>query len=173
MAVLQICHFPNPVLKQKTRPIQKIDSTILQLVQDMAETMYSAPGVGLAAPQVGHSLRVAVIDVTPADQPKNLLVLINPEILAAEGECTWDEGCLSVPDCNEEVKRSKKVVVRYQNLRGETAEITGEELLAIALQHEIDHLDGILFIDRLSPLKRRLIKRKFQKKDKDKEEKKP
>ena len=171
MAVLQICHFPNPVLKQKTRPIQKIDSTILQLVQDMAETMYSAPGVGLAAPQVGHSLRVAVIDVTPADQPKNLLVLINPEIVAAEGECTWDEGCLSVPDCNEEVKRNKKVVVRYQNLRGETAEITGEELLAIALQHEIDHLDGILFIDRLSPLKRRLIKRKFQKKDK--EEKKP
>ena len=171
MAVLKICTFPNPVLKQKSRPIPKIDPKVLQLVQDMAETMYSAPGVGLAAPQVGHSLRVAVIDVTPADQPKNLLVLINPEIVAAEGECTWDEGCLSVPDCNEEVKRNKKVVVRYQNLRGETAEITGEELLAIALQHEIDHLDGILFIDRLSPLKRRLIKRKFQKKDK--EEKKP
>jgi peptide deformylase len=167
MAVLQICRFPNPVLKQKTRPIQKIDSTILQLVQDMAETMYAAPGVGLAAPQVGHSLRLAVIDVSPADQPKNLLVLLNPQIVAAEGECTWDEGCLSVPDCSEEVKRNKKVVVRYQNLQGETAEITGEELLAIALQHEIDHLDGILFIDRLSPLKRRLIRRKFQKKDKE------
>jgi peptide deformylase len=167
MAVLEICTFPNPVLKQKSRPIQKIDPKILQLVQDMAETMYSAPGVGLAAPQVGHSLRLAVIDVTPADGPKNLLVLINPEIVAAEGECTWDEGCLSVPDCNEEVKRSKKVVVRYQNLQGENAEITGEELLAIALQHEIDHLDGILFIDRLSPLKRRLIKKKFQKKDKE------
>ena len=167
MAVLEIFHFPHPVLKQKTRPIQKIDPKILELVQDMAETMYSAPGVGLAAPQVGHSLRVAVIDVTPADQPKNLLVLINPEIVATEGECTWEEGCLSVPDCNEEVKRSKKVVVRYQNLRGETAEITGEELLAIALQHEIDHLDGILFIDRLSPLKRRLVKRKLLKKDKE------
>jgi len=167
MAVLEICSFPNPVLKQKSRPIQKIDPKILQLVQDMAETMYSAPGVGLAAPQVGHSLRLAVIDVTPADGPKNLLVLINPEIVAAEGECTWDEGCLSVPDCNEEVKRSKKVVVRYQNLQGENAEITGEEILAIALQHEIDHLDGILFIDRLSPLKRRLIKKKFQKKDKE------
>jgi peptide deformylase len=167
MAVLEICTFPNPVLKQKSRPIQKIDPKILQLVQDMAETMYSAPGVGLAAPQVGHSLRLAVIDVTPADGPKNLLVLINPEIVAAEGECTWDEGCLSVPDCNEEVKRSKKVVVRYQNLQGENAEITGEEILAIALQHEIDHLDGILFIDRLSPLKRRLIKKKFQKKDKE------
>jgi peptide deformylase len=110
---------------------------------------------------------VAVIDVTPADQPKNLLVLINPEIVATEGECTWEEGCLSVPDCNEEVKRSKKVVVRYQNLRGETDEITGEELLAIALQHEIDHLDGILFIDRLSPLKRRLVKRKLLKRDKE------
>lgn len=170
MAVLEICTFPNPVLKQKSRPIQKIDPKILQLVQDMAETMYSAPGVGLAAPQVGHSLRLAVIDVTPADGPKNLLVLINPEIVAAEGECTWDEGCLSVPDCNEEVKRSKKVVVRYQNLQGENAEITGEELLAIALQHEIDHLDGILFIDRLSPLKRRLIKKKFQKKDKEEKE---
>ena len=167
MAVLEICTFPNPVLKQKSRPIQKIDPKILQLVQDMAETMYSAPGVGLAAPQVGHSLRLAVIDVTPADQPKSLLVLINPEIVAAEGECSWDEGCLSVPDCNEEVKRSKKVVVRYQNLQGETAEIIGEELLAIALQHEIDHLDGVLFIDRLSPLKRRLIKKKFQKKDKE------
>ena len=167
MAVLEICTFPNPVLKQKSRPIQKIDPKILQLVQDMAETMYSAPGVGLAAPQVGHSLRLAVIDVTPADGPKNLLILINPEIVAAEGECTWDEGCLSVPDCNEEVKRSKKVVVRYQNLQGENAEITGEEILAIALQHEIDHLDGILFIDRLSPLKRRLIKKKFQKKDKE------
>ncbi len=167
MAVLEICTFPNPVLKQKSRPIQKIDPKILQLVQDMAETMYSAPGVGLAAPQVGHSLRLAVIDVTPADGPKDLLVLINPEIVAAEGECTWDEGCLSVPDCNEEVKRSKKVVVRYQNLQGENAEITGEELLAIALQHEIDHLEGILFIDRLSPLKRRLIKKKFQKKDKE------
>ena len=170
MAVLKICTFPNPVLKQKSRPIPKIDPKVLQLVQDMAETMYSAPGVGLAAPQVGHSLRLAVIDVTPADQPKNLLVLINPEIVAAEGECTWDEGCLSVPDCNEEVKRSKKVVVRYQNLQGESAEITGEELLAIALQHEIDHLDGILFIDRLSPLKRRLIKKKFQKKDQEEKE---
>jgi peptide deformylase len=167
MAVLEIFHFPNPVLKQKTRPIQKIDPKILQLVHDMAETMYSAPGVGLAAPQVGHSLRLAVIDVTPADQPKNLMVLINPEILAAEGECTWQEGCLSVPDCSEEVKRKKQVVVRYQNLRGETEEIAGEGLLAIALQHEIDHLDGILFIDHLSPLKRRLIKKKFQKKEKE------
>ena len=167
MAVLEILHYPHPVLKEKSQRVQKIDDSIRKLVQDLAETMYSAPGVGLAANQVGCPLRLAVIDVTPHDQPKQLLVLINPEIVEAEGECTWDEGCLSVPDCNEEVKRHKKVVVRFQNLQGETAEISGEDLLGIALQHEIDHLDGILFIDRLSPLKRRLIKKKLQKKEKE------
>jgi peptide deformylase len=167
MAVLEILHYPNPVLKEKSQTIQKIDASIRKLVQDLAETMYAAPGVGLAANQVGCPLRLAVIDVTPVDQPKKLLVLINPEIVEAEGECTWDEGCLSVPDCNEEVKRHKKVVVRFQTLQGETAEILGEDLLGIALQHEIDHLDGVLFIDRLSPLKRRLIKKKLQKKEKE------
>ena len=167
MAVLEILHYPNPVLKEKSQAIHKIDASIRQLVQDLAETMYSAPGVGLAANQVGCPIRLAVIDVTPHDQPKKLLVLINPEIVEAEGECTWDEGCLSVPDCNEEVKRHQKVVVRFQTLQGETAEISGEDLLGVALQHEIDHLDGILFIDRLSPLKRRLIKRKLLKKEKE------
>ncbi len=167
MAVLEILHYPNPVLKEKSQTIQKIDDSIRKLVQDLTETMYAAPGVGLAANQVGQPVRLAVIDVTPADQPKQLLVLINPEIVAVEGECTWDEGCLSVPDCNEEVKRHKKVVVRFQNLQGETLEISGEDLLGIALQHEIDHLDGVLFIDRLSPLKRRLIKKKLQKREKE------
>ena len=167
MAVLEILHYPNPVLKEKSQTIQKIDVSIRKLVQDLAETMYSAPGVGLAANQVGCPLRLAVIDVTPHDQPKKLLVLINPEIVAAEGECTWDEGCLSVPDCNEEVKRYQKVVVRFQNLEGETVEIAGEELLGVALQHEIDHLDGVLFIDRLSPLKKRLIKKRLLKKEKE------
>ncbi len=163
MAVLEILHYPNPILSKKSFPVQTIDSTIRQLVKDMAETMYAAPGVGLAAPQIGHSLRVAVIDITPADQPKNLQVLINPEIIDAEGQCTWEEGCLSVPDCSEEVKRKKKITVRYQNLEGETLEIAGEDLMAIALQHEIDHLDGILFIDRLSRLKRNLLKKKLRK----------
>jgi peptide deformylase len=167
MAVLEILHYPNPVLKEKSQTIQKIDGSIRKLVQDLAETMYSAPGVGLAANQVGCPLRLAVIDVTPHDQPKKLLVLINPEIVAAEGECTWDEGCLSVPDCNEEVKRYKQVVVRFQNLEGETVEISGEDLLGVALQHEIDHLDGVLFIDRLSPLKKRLIKKRLLKKEKE------
>jgi len=163
MAVLEILHYPNPILNKKSLPVQTIDATIRQLVKDMAETMYAAPGVGLAAPQVGHALRLAVIDITPADQPKNLCVLINPEIIDADGECTWEEGCLSVPDCSEEVKRKKKITVRYQNLGGETSEIVGEDLMAIALQHEIDHLDGILFIDRLSRLKRSLLKKKLRK----------
>ncbi|NWF55681.1 MAG: peptide deformylase [Syntrophaceae bacterium] len=165
MAVLPIVRFPHPVLKEKAKPVQKIDDSIRRLVEDMAETMYAAPGVGLAANQVGVPLRLAVIDVTPANEPKNLMVLINPEILSAEGECTWDEGCLSVPDCNEEVKRNQKVLVRFLNLDGEMMEKGAEGLLAVALQHEIDHLNGILFIDRIGPLKRRLIKKKLRKKE--------
>ena len=167
MAVLQILHFPHPILKEKAQSVDKIDETIRQLVRDMAETMYAAPGVGLAAPQVGHSLRVAVLDLNRADQPKGLIVLINPEIVASEGECTWDEGCLSIPEYNEEVKRKKKVVVRYTDLDGKPQEIIGEELLAIALQHEIDHLDGILFIDRLSRLKREFVKKRLQKENRE------
>ena len=168
MAILQILQYPHPILKKKSQPIPKIDPTIQQLVQDMAETMYAAPGVGLAAPQVGHPLRLAVLDITPANQAKNLVVLVNPEILVTEGECLWEEGCLSVPEYSEEVKRKKKVVVRCQNLAGENVEIVGDNnLLSIALQHEIDHLDGILFIDRLSKLKRDLFKKRSQKESKE------
>jgi peptide deformylase len=168
MAILEILQYPHPILKKKTQPIQKIDPTIRRLIQDMAETMYAAPGVGLAAPQVGHPLRLAVLDVTPADQAKNLVVLINPEIVVTEGECLWEEGCLSVPDYSEEVKRKKKIVVRCQNLEGENVEVVGDNnLLSIALQHEIDHLDGILFIDRLSKLKRDLFKKRLQKESKE------
>ncbi|MDH4264435.1 MAG: peptide deformylase [Deltaproteobacteria bacterium] len=167
MAVLEILKYPNPKLKKKSQPIEKIDPSLRQLVQNMAETLYTAPGVGLAAPQVGVPLRLVVIDVTPANQPKNLMVLINPEIVSSEGECTWEEGCLSVPDFNEEVKRKKKVVVRCRNLEGEIVEIEGSDLLAIVLQHEIDHLDGILFIDHLSQLKRDLYKRQLKKERKE------
>ncbi len=163
MAILEIVKYPDPILKQKTQPVGQIDENIRRLVADMAETMYSAPGVGLAAPQVGSSWRIAVLDVTKADEPKSLIVLINPAIVAAEGECTWEEGCLSIPDCNEEVKRQKKVCVRFQNLDGEEKTLVGEDLLGVALQHEIDHLDGILFIDRLSRIKRDLLKRRLRK----------
>jgi peptide deformylase len=170
MAVLEILKFPDPKLKSKSLPVGKIDDHLRQLARDMAETMYSAPGVGLAAPQVGNLIRLVVIDVTPANQPKNLLVLINPEIVSTEGECTWEEGCLSVPDYSEEVKRKEKVVCRCQDLEGKTIEITAEGLLAIALQHEIDHLDGVLFLDHLSSLKRALYKRKQKKEKKEKQE---
>jgi peptide deformylase len=166
MANLEILKYPNPNLKKKSQPVDKIDPSLRQLVQNMAETMYTAPGVGLAAPQVGHLLRVVVLDITPPTQPKNLIILINPEIIAAEGECVWDEGCLSLPDFTEEVKRKKKVVVRFQNLEGETVEIEGNDLLAIVLQHEIEHLDGILLVDQLSPLKRSLYKRQLRKEKK-------
>jgi peptide deformylase len=168
MATLPILKYPDPILKKKSRPVLKIDSAIRQLVQDMAETMYAAPGVGLAAPQVGCSLRLAVVDISPADQPKNLVVLINPEVIAAEGECSWEEGCLSIPEYTQEVKRKKSIVVRYQDLQGENREIVGEDnLLSVALQHEIDHLDGILFIDRISRLKRGLFRKKVQKESKE------
>ena len=168
MATLPILKYPNPILKKKSRPVLKIDPAIHQLVQDMAETMYAAPGVGLAAPQVGCSLRLAVVDITPADQPKNLMVLINPEVIAAEGECSWEEGCLSIPEYTQEVKRKKRIVVRYQDLQGEKREIVGDDnLLSIALQHEIDHLEGVLFIDRISRLKRELFRKKLQKESKE------
>jgi peptide deformylase len=168
MATLPILKYPNPILKKKSRPVLKIDLAIHQLIQDMAETMYAAPGVGLAAPQVGCSLRLAMVDITPADQPKNLVVLINPEVVAAEGECSWEEGCLSIPEYTQEVKRKKRIVVRYQDLQGENREILGDDnLLSIALQHELDHLDGILFIDRISRLKRELFRRKLQKESKE------
>ncbi len=167
MAILEICKYPSQILKKKAQAVEKVDENIRRLAQDMAETMYAAPGVGLAAPQVGHSLRLIVLDVTKADEPKNLMVLINPQIVNAEGECTWEEGCLSVPDCNEEVKRMKKVAVRFQDLGGEEAIIVGEGLLSVALQHEIDHLDGILFIDRLSRIKRDLLKRRLKKESKE------
>jgi peptide deformylase len=168
MATLPILIYPDPILKKKSRPVLKIDSAIHQLVQDMAETMYSAPGVGLAAPQVGCPLRLALVDITPADQPKNLVVLINPEVIAAEGECSWEEGCLSIPEYTQEVKRKKRIIVRYQDLQGEKREIVGDDnLLSVALQHEIDHLDGILFIDRISRLKRELFKKKLRKESKE------
>lgn len=169
MAILEILKYPDPNLKKKSQPIIKVDENIRQLVADMAETMYAAPGVGLAAPQVGRHLRLVVIDITPPPHPKNLLVLINPEIVAGEGEITWEEGCLSVPELSDEVKRKKRVTVRYQNLEGENCEITGDDLLAVVLQHEIDHLDGILFIDRLSKLKKDLYRRKMQKERREKQ----
>jgi len=164
MAILHICTYPEEILRRRAEPITEIDEEVVKLVDHMAETMYSAPGIGLAATQVGVSKQVLVADIAPRRPESELIVLINPEIVAAEGEVIFEEGCLSVPDYQAEVKRHEKVTVRGLNLKGEEVEIEAEGLLAVVLQHEIDHLNGMLFIDRLSKLKRDLYKRKVRKK---------
>ena len=164
MAILHICTYPEEILGQRAEPITEIDEDVVKLVDHMTETMYSAPGIGLAATQVGVAKQVLVADIAPRRPESELIVLINPEIVAAEGEVIFEEGCLSVPDYQAEVKRHEKVTVRGLNLKGVEVEIEAEGLLAVVLQHEIDHLNGMLFIDRLSKLKRDLYKRKVRKK---------
>lgn len=163
MSLLQIRHYPDPVLSVKGEPITTFDDDLRQLAEDMAETMYAAPGIGLAAPQVGVSRRLVVIDCASKDEAPQLLVLVNPEIVVAEGESCEEEGCLSVPDFYATVVRKSRVQIRYQDLTGETQQLDTDGLLAIACQHEIDHLNGILFIDHLSPLKRSMFRKKWQK----------
>ncbi len=166
MAVLPIRTYPDPILRAKTARVEKIDGSLDRLIEDMIETMHAAPGVGLAANQVGVSLQAAVIDLSSReddDQRHPLLVIINPEILSLEGSVMEEEGCLSIPDYAEKVKRAAKVRVRAQDRTGKTFELEAEGLLAKALQHEIDHLNGLLFVDRLSPLKKNIFKRRYRK----------
>mgnify|MGYP001815821852 FL=1 len=163
MALLKIRHYPDPVLKKVAAPVTEFDESLRQLANDMAETMYAAPGVGLAAPQVGISKRLTVIDCSARDEDAQLLVLVNPEIIDQEGEACEEEGCLSVPEYYAKVSRSAKVSVRFQDLDEHTHTIEAEGLTAIACQHEIDHLDGILFVDHLSPLKRSIFRKKWKK----------
>ncbi len=170
MALLEICKYPDPVLQIKADPVKGIDASLQRLIEDMTETMYQAPGIGLAATQVGKLIRVIVFDITPREEGRNPSFLINPEIIEAEGEQTLEEGCLSVPEYYSDVKRKAKVKVRGLDVKGKTVEICGEGVLATVLQHEIDHLDGILFIDRISALKRALYKKRVQKKLKNKSE---
>lgn len=163
MSILRICHYPDPVLKQKAVPVTVFDAALRQLAGDMLDTMYAAPGVGLAAPQVGISRRLIVLDCSPKDGDRQPLVAVNPEILTRQGECCEEEGCLSVPEYYAKVVRSEQVRVRFQELDGTLREVEADGLWAICFQHEIDHLDGILFVDRLSPLKRGLFRKKYQK----------
>jgi peptide deformylase len=166
MALREIRKYPEPVLRIKTSRVERIDNTLDRLIEDMVETMHAAPGVGLAANQVGVSLQLAVIDLSAREdegQRYPLLVIINPEILSQEGSVIEEEGCLSIPDYAEKVKRAARVKVRAQDRTGKPFEIEAEGLMAKALQHEIDHLNGLLFIDRLSPLKKNLFKRRFKK----------
>jgi peptide deformylase len=161
--ILDIVKYPEPVLSQPGEPITEFNEELRQLVADMFETMYSAQGIGLAAPQVGVSKRLTVIDLSMGKTPKDKLVLINPEVISSAGRLYEEEGCLSFPDIREKVVRAAKVRIRAQDERGKWFEMDGEELLSRALQHEIDHLDGVLFIFRMSPLKRNLNLRKIRK----------
>ena len=158
-----ILTYPNPELKKKSAPITIISDPIRELVHDMVETMYAAPGVGLAAPQVGAHQRVIIIDISGKNEPPDLIVAINPIIVHAEGEAYEEEGCLSVPDYAANVRRYARVIVKALDLSGAERTWKAEDLLAIAFQHEIDHLEGILFVDHLSALKRELFQRKARK----------
>jgi len=164
MAVLEILKYPHRLLKKRSQEIEKIDENTRRLIQDMIETMYDANGVGLAACQVGVSKRIIVLDVSPMDPEQDLLALINPEIMAEEEEIDHEEGCLSVPDCQEIIKRRQKVRVRGMSSEGKEIELEAQGILAIALQHEVDHLNGVLILDRMSGLKREIYRNKLRKK---------
>src|ERR1700756_2646319 len=161
--IYRIVKFGNPVLEKPAEPVTVFDDELKKLVEDMFESMYEAHGVGLAAPQIGISKRLAVIDVTFKEDPEAKLVLANPEIIHTEGRHSQNEGCLSIPDFRENVTRPRKVTVRAQDVQGKVFEKTGEELLARALLHETDHLNGKLYISHLSAIKRDLMKRKIRK----------
>lgn len=163
MAILEIFKYPDPRLSRVARPVEKINGDIIQLLNDMAETMYAAPGVGLAATQVGALQRIIVLDIDHENPQKNVYKLINPVISRAEGEVLWEEGCLSVVDFTAEVRRAARVEVVALDANQKEVKIAAEGLLAVALQHEIDHLDGKLFIDRISRLKRDLYTRRRKK----------
>ncbi len=158
-----ILTYPSPELKKKSAPVTIITDSVRELVRDMAESMYAAPGVGLAAPQLGVHQRVIIIDISGKNEPPDLIVAINPTIIHADGEAYEEEGCLSVPDYAANVKRHARVIVKALDLEGAERTWKAEDLLAIAFQHEIDHLDGVLFVDHLSMLKRELFQRKVRK----------
>lgn len=160
MPPLRIRTYPDPVLKSKSIHVEKIDETIRDLLDDMAETMYLNNGIGLAAPQVGRNLRVIVVDAERGEGGSRLLKLVNPRITRREGKTRSEEGCLSLPELTVEVERSEKVTVEAMLPEGESTTLEAEGLLAICLQHEIDHLDGVLLVDRLSSIRRQLYQRK-------------
>src|SRR5271155_4578505 len=161
--LLEIVKYPDPVLERPGEPVTEFNEELRKFVDDMFESMYAAKGIGLAAPQVAVSKRITVIDLSFKEKPADKIVLINPEIIVREGKQYEEEGCLSLPDIREKVSRAAKVKVRAQDVKGEWFELEGDELLARAFQHEIDHLDGILFFKRVSALKRDLILRKIRK----------
>ena len=165
MAILNILNYPDPRLHTIAKPIEVVDNSIRKLVDDMAETMYSAPGIGLAATQVDHHIQLILVDILETKDDLN--VLINPQIIEASGHQEYQEGCLSVPDVFELVKRAERIKVKALNYQGKSFEIEADGLLAVCIQHEMDHLLGKVFVDYLSPLKRHRIKTKMKKRVKE------
>jgi peptide deformylase len=163
MTIRSILQYPDKRLRVHAEPVPAVTPEVVALIEDMKETMYAAPGCGLAAPQIGVALRLFIVDTAGDDEPSALKVFINPEIFSREGKAICEEGCLSFPGVHEEIERAAKVTVRAMNERGEEVELTVEGLLGVAVQHENDHLDGVLMIDHMGALKRRLALRKLQK----------
>jgi peptide deformylase len=161
--VRTILHYPDKRLRERGKKIEAVTPELRKLIDDMAETMYAAPGVGLAATQIGEAIQLFIIDIADAEEPSDLKVFINPEILESTGELTWQEGCLSFPGIQEEIDRAAHVRVRAQDRDGKWFELEAEGLLAVAIQHEYDHLQGQLMIDHMGPLKKRLTHRKMVK----------
>jgi peptide deformylase len=161
--VRTILHYPDKRLREHGKKIAAVTDAIRKLIDDMAETMYAAPGVGLAATQIGEALQLFIIDIADSEEPSDLRVFINPEILETDGELTWQEGCLSFPGVTEEIDRAAHVRVRALDRDGKVFELEAEGLLAVAIQHEYDHLQGQLMIDHMGPLKKRLTHRKMVK----------
>ena len=169
MAVLEILKYPHPLLKKRCKEVERVDAEVRKLIQNMTETMYAVNGIGLAACQVGVPRRIIVLDVSPLDSEQSLFAMINPEVILEEGEIDYEEGCLSVPDCLEKIKRREKIRIRGTSPEGKEMEVEGEGIVAIALQHEIDHINGVLILDRVSRLKREIYRNKLRK-EKRKEE---
>ena len=168
MTIKPLIILPDPVLRQLSKPVERVDDELRKLADDMLETMYDAPGIGLAAIQIGIPLRMLVIDLSKEDEPKAPMVVVNPEIVhSADERSVYEEGCLSIPDYYAEVERPATVRAKFLDRDGKQQEITAEGLLATCLQHEIDHLNGVLFIDHISKLKRDMVMRKFKKLAKD------
>jgi peptide deformylase len=165
MALLHILTYPDPRLRQRASPVDAIDAQLRQLVDDMAQTLYAAKGIGLAATQVGVAQRVVVIDLSPGQD--QLLVLINPRVVARDGSQECEEGCLSVPDVYDTVERAERVTVSYLDIDGDARQMDADGLLAVCVQHEIDHLDGKLFVDYLSRLKQDRLRKKADKRQRD------
>jgi peptide deformylase len=164
MAILPIITAPDPRLKQRAAPVERVDAGIRTLLDDMLETMYTAPGIGLAAPQVGVLKRVIVIDVSDKDEERQPVKLINPELVSvSEDDASYEEGCLSLPEHYADVVRPRAITVRYVDENGELRQMEAEGLLATCIQHEMDHLDGVLFVDHVSSVRRNMILRKLQK----------